>query len=128
MSLFFLEAFERVNKTKAEEYERMGTEVDNKVKETEPGMLIHAQTKVSENENEVVYRWVEVYEKYEDLKFHFDNPIVQEHINRMKAKEILRAPIEIVIYCDWKEEQKEPWKQIPGINLKFTPLVNGYFR
>ena len=128
MSLFFLEAFEHVHKAKVREYERMGTEVDNKVKETEPGILIHVQTKVLENENEVVYRWVEVYEKYEDLAFHFENPVVQEHFQKMTEKEVLYAPLEVIVYCDWTEEQKEPWKQIPGINLKFAPLVNGYFR
>lgn len=128
MPLFFLEAFERVHKAKVEEYERMVTEVDNKVKETEPGILIHAQIKVSEKENEVVYRWVEVYEKYENLEFHFGNPAVQEHIQKMTKNEVLCAPLEVIVYCDWTEDQKEPWKQIPGVNFKFAPLVNGYFR
>jgi hypothetical protein len=128
MSLFFLEAYEHVYKDKAGEYERMGTKVDNTVKETEPGMLIHVQTKVSENENEVVYRWVEVYEKYEDFEIHFENIAVKEHIEKITKNEILCAPLEVIVYCDWTEEQKEPWKQIPGINLKFAPLVNGYFR
>ncbi len=50
MSYFFLEAFEHVYKNRVEEYERMGTAVDKKIEETEPGMLIHAQSKVSEDE------------------------------------------------------------------------------
>jgi hypothetical protein len=128
MSLFFLEAFEHIHKNMAGEYERMGTEVDNKVEETEPGMLIHVQTKVSENEHEVVYRWVEVYGKYEDFQAHFENPVVKEHIQKLTEKEILRSPIEVVVYCDWTEKQKEPWKHISGVSLKFSPLVNGYFR
>jgi len=128
MSLFFLEAFEHVHKAKAGEYEEMSKRGDKKVQQTEPGMLIHVQTKVSENENEVVYRWMEVYEKYEDFQFHFENPIVKEHIQKMMEKEILRSPIEVIVYCDWTEEQKAPWKKIPGVNLRFGTLVNGYFR
>jgi hypothetical protein len=128
MSLFFLEAFEHVHKAKAEEYEQMGTRVDNTVKETEPGMLIHVQTKVSENEHEVVYRWVEVYGKFEDFQFHLENPAVKEHMQKLTEKDILRTPLEIIIYSDWTEEQKEQWKHIPGVKLTFSPLVNGYFR
>jgi quinol monooxygenase YgiN len=128
MSLFFLEAFEHVHKNRAAEYERMGTAIDNKVEETEPGMLIHVQTKISENAQEVVYRWVEVYEKYEDFQVHFNNPAVKEHIQKLTEKEILCSPIEAVVYCDWTDEQKEHWNQIPGVNLQFQPLINGYFR
>ena len=47
-------------------------------------MLIHVQTKVSENEHEVVYRWLEAYEKFEDLQAHQKNEHVQAH---MKKKE-----------------------------------------
>ena len=128
MSLFFLEAFEHVNKDKKDEYEKMSNVVDKKVKETEPGMLIHVQTKVSEDKNEVVYRWVEVYEKYEDFKVHFENPIVKEHIRKMNEDKILRSPVEVIIYCDWTDKQKEQWKRIPGVNIKFASMVNGYFR
>ena len=127
MSMFFLEAYEHIHKDKAQEYERMGTEVDNKVEETEPGMLIHVQTKVSENDHEVVYRWLEVYEKYEDLQFHLENEPVQAHLQKI-GEGFLCAPLEVIVYCDWTEEQKEPWRQIPGISLTFAPLVNGYFR
>ena len=127
MSLFFLEAYERIHKDKAKEYESMGTDIDNKVKETEPGILIHAQTKVSENDHEVVYRWLEVYEKYEDLQFHLENKPVQDHLLKI-GDGFLCAPLEVIVYCDWTEEQKEPWRQIPGISLTFAPLVNGYFR
>ncbi len=127
MSLFFLEAFEHVHKDKAEEYERLGAEIDNKVMETEPGILIHAQTRISENDEEVVYRWLEVYEKYEDLQFHLENEHVQAHVRKMDDG-FLCAPIEVVIYCDWTEEQKEPWREMAGISLTFAPLVNGYFR
>lgn len=127
MSLFFLEAIEHVHKNKAKEYESLSTETDNKVRDTEPGLLIHIQTKVSENDQEVVYRWLEVYEKYEDLQFHLENEFVQAHVQKLNDG-FLSAPIEVIIYCDWTEKQKKPWQRIPGISLKFVPLVNGYFR
>jgi hypothetical protein len=127
MTLFFLEAFEHVHKNKAKEYERMGVEIDKKVEETEPGMLIHAHTKVSENDHKVVYRWLEVFEKYEDLQFHLDNKHVQAHMQKL-GDGILCAPLDVIIYCDWTEEQKSPLRQLPGINLKFASLVSGYFR
>ena len=127
MSLFFLEAFEHVHKDKAGEYERLSREVDNKVKETEPGNLIHVHTKISEENDKVVYRWLEVFAKYEDLQVHLDNEHVQAHVQKL-GDGYLCAPIEVIVYCDWTEEQKEYWRQIPGISLTFAPLVNGYFR
>ena len=127
MSLFFLEAFERVHKDKAEEYERLSKETDNKVKKTEPGNLIHVQTKISEDDREVVYRWLEVFANYEDLQTHLENEHVQAHVQKLDDG-YLCAPIEVIIYCNWTEEQKKPWRQIAGISLTFAPLVNGYFR
>ena len=127
MSLFFLEAFERVHKDKAEDYEQLSKETDVKVWETEPGNLIHVQTKVSEDEREVVYRWLEVFASYEDLQAHLDNEHVQAHVQKLND-EFLCGPIEVIIYCNWTEKQKKPWRQIAGISLTFAPLVNGYFR
>ena len=127
MTLFFLEAFEHVHKSKAEAYERMGAAIDDKVKETEPGMLIHTHTKISEDDEKVVYRWLEVFQNYEDMQVHLENPHVQAHIEKLNDG-ILCAPLEIILYCDWTEEQKEPLRQLTGIRLSFAPLVNGYFR
>jgi hypothetical protein len=127
MSYFFLEAYERVHKNRVEEYERMGTAVDKIVEQTEPGMLIHTQNKVSENDHEVVYRWLEVYEKYEDFGLHLENESVHSHMQKI-SDGILTGPIEVVVYSDWSEEQKEFCRQIPGIRISFAPLVNGYFR
>ena len=127
MSMFFLEAFERVHRDKVEEYERMGAFIDGKVEETEPGMLIHVHSKVSETEDDVVYRWLEVYESFEDLQRHLENEYVQAHIQKLNDG-ILAAPLEVIVYCDWTEEQKAPWRQTSGVSLSFAPLVNGYFR
>ena len=125
--LFALEAFEHVDKNKIEEYEKLGKLVDNQVEESEPGMLVHALTKVSETEAEVVYRWLEVFESPEALQTHLDNPLVREHIKKMEGG-ILCGPSKIVIYADWDDDQKDYWRKIyAGINLVFAPLVTGFF-
>lgn len=127
MAQFFLEAFEYVNNGKATEYERRGDEVDKRVEELEPGMLIHAHTKIAEGDDVTVYRWLEVFSKYEDLQTHMDNPHVQAHIEWLNSG-ILTKPVQIVIYCDWTEEQKAPIRQLEGVDISFASLVNGYFR
>ena len=128
MSLFFLEAFEKVYKSKVIEYEKMSNITDQKVRDTEPGMLLHAQTKISENELEVTYRWMEVFENYEAFEAHLKNPFVEKHIKLFTEKKILSGPVEVKIHCDWSEEKKREIFKIPGIELSFIPLVNGYFR
>ena len=106
MSLFFLEAYEKVYKSKVIEYEKMSNLTDEKVRETEHGMLLHAQTKISENEFEVTYRWMEVFENYEAFEVHLKNPFVEKHIKRFTENKILSGPVEVKIHCDWSEEKK----------------------
>ena len=106
MSLFFLEAYEKVYKSKVIEYEKMSNITDQKVRDTEPGMLLHAQTKISENELEVTYRWMEVFENYEAFEAHLKNPFVEKHIKRFTENKILSGPVEVKIHCDWSEEKK----------------------
>ena len=128
MSLFFLEAYEKVYKSKVIEYEKMSNFVDDKVKDIEYGMLIHAQTKISENDHEVIYRWMEVFENFEAFETHLKNPFVEKHIKKFTENEILSGPVDVRIYCDWSEEEKTKISKIPGLELSFIPLVNGYFR
>ena len=128
MSLFFLEAYEKVYKSKVIEYEKMSNITDQKVRDTEPGMLLHAQTKISENKLEVTYRWMEVFENYEAFEVHLKNPFVEKHIKRFTENKILSGPVEVKIHCDWSEEKKREILKIPGLELSFIPLVNGYFR
>ena len=128
MSLFFLEAYEKVYKSKVIEYEKMSNITDQKVRDTEPGMLLHAQTKISENEFEVTYRWMEVFENYEAFEAHLKNPFVEKHIKKFTENEILSGPVDVRIYCDWSEDEKTKISKIPGLELSFMPLVNGYFR
>ena len=128
MSLFFLEAYEKVYKSKVIEYEKMSNITDQKVRDTEPGMLLHVQTKISENETEVTYRWMEVFENYEALEAHLKNPFVEKHLKRFTENKILSGPVELKIHCDWSEERKKEILKIPGVKISFIPLVNGYFR
>ena len=128
MSLFFLEAYEKVLKSKVVEYEMMSKFVDDKVQDIEHGMLIHAQTKISENDHEVIYRWMEVFENFEAFEAHLKNPFVEEHIKKFTEKGILSGPVDVRIYCDWSEDEKTKISKIPGLELSFMPLVNGYFR
>ena len=128
MSLFFLEAYEKVYKSKVIEYEKMSNLTDKKVRHTEPGMLLHAQTKISENEFEVTYRWMEVFENYEAFEIHLKNPVVEEHIKKFTKNEILSGPVDVKIHCNWSEEEKRKILKFPGLELSFIPLVNGYFR
>ena len=128
MSFFFLEAYEKVYKSKVVEYEMMSKFVDEKVKDIEHGMLIHTQTKISENDHEVIYRWMEVFENFEAFEAHLKNPFVEEHIKKFTEKGILSGPVDVRIYCDWSEDEKTKISKIPGLELSFMPIVNGYFR
>lgn len=127
MSLFFLEAFAHVHPDKVNEYESLSKSLNQNIERSEPGMLIHVQTKVSENQHEVIYRWFEVFNAYDDLQAHLQNEHAQEHMQKL-GDGIVTSPIEIIVYCDWTEEQKEPWRQLPGLTVDYAPLVNGYFR
>ena len=127
MSLFFLEAYVHVRPEKVTEYEALSKTLNQNIERTEPGMLIHAQTKVSENEHEVVYKWSEVYKSYDDLPAHLQNKHAQEYMQKL-GEGIVTSPIEILVSCDWTEEQKEPWRELPGLTVEYAPLTNAYFR
>ena len=80
MSHFFLEAIEHIHKDRVAEYEEMSRVIDQKVRETEPGMIIHVHTLLETHDNKHVYRWLEVYRSYEDLEAHLKNPCVEANI------------------------------------------------
>ena len=129
MTMFLLEAYEHVHKDKAGQYEAMCTDVDNKIKETEPGILVHTLERVSEDDTKVVYRWLEVFRNYEDLQFHLDNPCGIEHHEKIEDDNVMCAPIDVRIYADWTEEQKAPLRDASGsLSITFAPLVTGFFR
>ena len=124
--LFALEAFEHVKKDMIGEYERMGSKIDRQVKETEPGMLVHALTKVSENDQRAVYRWLEIFETPEALQAHLDNPPVKAHIKKLNSG-VLSGPSHIIIYADWDKAQKDYWRKTFGDILTFAPMKTGFF-
>ena len=124
--MFALEAFEHVKKDMIGEYERMGLKIDREVKETEPGMLVHALTKVSENDKEAVYRWLEIFETPEALQAHLDNPPVKAHIKKLNSG-VLSGPSDIIIYADWDKAQKDYWRQTFGDILTYAPMKTGFF-
>lgn len=122
-----LEAFEYVKRDQTDTYEAMAEEIDRKVQESEPGMLVHALTKISEDETETIYRWLEVFENAEALKAHIENPAVVAHIAKMNDG-VLSGPTEIVLYTDWNETQKAHWREVfAGTKLVFAPTLSGFY-
>lgn len=125
-SIVVLEAFEHVHPDRCDEYEAAGVEIDNKVKETEPGMLVHALTRVSESPNAVVYRWLEIFDSAQSLAAHFANPVVKAHIKKV-SDGILVAPTDLVLYTGWSEAEKNMWNARLGGSLTFAPVRAGYY-
>ena len=126
MSMFFMEVFEHVNKSRVAEYEALSRETDTKVHANEPGMLVHVQTRVAEDERKVTYRWQETFQSIEDYRAHVQNPDVALHMQKLNDG-ILCAPIEVVVYCDWPDERKAKWLARTE-NLRFAGIVSGYLR
>ncbi len=122
-----LEAFEHVKPEMCAEYEAAGVTIDNRVKETEPGMLVHALTKVTETSDEAVYRWLEVFDSPAALEAHFNSPHVQAHV-AMLNDTMLTEPTEIVLYTGWSGDEKAAWLDAhPGANVRFAPILASFF-
>jgi len=131
MGLFLLVGYEHVHKDKARQYEAICSDIDKKMQETEPGVLLHAKERVSEEDSKVVYRWLEVFRDYEDFQFHLNNPALVELGERMQQEDVKCAPIDVIAYADWTDEQKAPLLDlaIEGIfTIKFAPLVSAFSR
>ncbi len=126
MSIFILEVFERVNRDRLDEYLRRSRETDEKVFSNEPGMMVHVQTKVNEDDSTITYRWQETFQSFEDYKVHVQHPDVAAHMEKLNDG-VLAGPIEVVVYCDWPEERKQKWRE-RTTNLEFADIVCGYLR
>lgn len=125
--ILVMEAFEHVRPDRCADYEAAGIVIDNKVKDSEPGMLVHALTKVSETPEAVTYRWLEIFKNADAFAAHFDNPAVQEHV-AMLNEGILAAPTELVLYTGWTEAEKAALREkLPGAKLSFAPVLAGYY-
>lgn len=126
-TILVLEAFEHVHKGRVADYERMGSVIDDQVKETEPGMLVHALTKISESDEEAVYRWLEVFDGEQAFEKHLSNPHVIKHVGAMNDG-VLCGETELVIYSDWTEDRKDHWRaKISGVKLTFAPMLTSFF-
>ena len=124
--MFFIEVFERVHRDREAEYLQLSRDNDIIVKQNEPGMLIHVQTRVAEDEVSVTYRWQETYTDVDAFRAHGQTPNVQAHMEHL-ADGILVEPISIVVYCDWPEERQRKWLERTE-NLSFATLASGYLR
>ena len=126
-TILALEAFEHVHNDQLARYLHMGQLIDDLVRQTEPGMLVHALTKSSANDSETVFRWLEVFENAEALEKHLDNPHVIAHIEKL-SQGVLCDTTELVIYANWSDELKDYWKnKLSGANVSFPDLESGFF-
>lgn len=126
-NILVLEAFEHVHPDQSAAYEAAAPRIDDAVRQSEPGMLVHALTEVSRSDNEVVYRWLEIFDGAASLAAHFDNPADHKHVAKLNDG-MLVAPTELVIYADWDEAEREEWRQrITGAKLIFAPVLAGYY-
>lgn len=122
-----LEAFEHVHPDRVADYEAASQAIDDKVKETEPGMLIHALTVHARAADRVTYRWLEVFSDLAALEAHFASPHVKDHVARMNDG-ILLSPVEIVLSVDWSEAEKAEINQRLGGALQFADVKSGFYR
>lgn len=122
-----LEAFEHVYNEQESRYLELAQIIDDQVRETEPGMLVHALTKSIENNVETVFRWLEVFENSNALEAHINNVYVAAHIEKLNNG-ILSSTTELVIYAQWDEAMKTYWKEkLSGARLSFAPMDTGFF-
>jgi len=126
-SILAMEAFEHVHNDRVAEYLAMGNLIDDQVRESEPGMLVHALTTASENGKETVFRWLEVFENAAALDAHLSNPYVVAHIEKLNSG-VLSGPTDLVIYADWDDALRSAWaSKLSGANLSFAPMHTGFF-
>ena len=82
-AMIVLEAFEQVYPDRVDVYEVAACRIDEIVKQTEPGMLVHALSRQHATTEAITYRWLEVFANTAALSAHLDNPAVLEHSKLM---------------------------------------------
>lgn len=123
-----LEAYEHVALDRIAEYEAAGVLIDDKVCETEPGMMVHVLTPVSQNETSKTYRWLEVFQDVAALKAHFANPEVIAHGQKM-SDGILNQTTDLIIYGPIDAtDRAEISETLSGLNLSFADPVTSFFK
>lgn len=125
-ALIVLEAYEHVDPARCADYEIAAQAIDDKVKETEPGMLVHALTRIAETPDKVTYRWLEIFDGVAALEAHFASPHVKDHVARM-SDGILLSPVELVLYTGWSEAEKAEINARLGGALSFAEVRAGYY-
>lgn len=124
--LIVLEAFEHVHPERCAEYEAAGKIIDDTVRETEPGMLVHALTVHARLDDRVTYRWLEIFDGLAALEAHFASPHVKAHVAKLNDG-ILLSPVELVLYTDWTEAEKAEINERLGGALTFAEVRAGYY-
>ncbi len=125
--LITLEAFEHVHPDRCADYEAASQAIDDKVRETEPGMLVHALTVHDRAEDRVTYRWLEVFTDLDALVAHFNSPHVKAHGAHLNDG-ILLSPVEIVLYVGWSDAEKQAINEQLGGALVFADVKSGFYR
>lgn len=126
-NIFALQAYEKVAPSRTADYEKQAVVIDNQVKDSEPGMLVHAMTKVTETKDYTEYCWLEVFDGVTAFQAHIDNPHVAKHFEFL-SDGVLVAPLKLVIYCDWSDEEKSNWvNSLDGIDVQFADTVTSYY-
>jgi len=122
-----LEAFEHVHNNQVSRYLELGLLIDEQVRATEPGMLVHALTRSAENDTETVFRWLEVFENSSALEAHVNNAHVHAHHEKLNNG-ILSNTTDLVIYAQWSDTIKAYWQEkLSSANLSFAPMETGFF-
>ena len=127
-AMIVLEAFEQVHLDRVDAYEVAACRIDEIVKQTEPGMLVHALSREHATTEAITYRWLEVFANSAALSAHLDNPAVHEHAKLMKDG-ILTGPLRIVIHAEWTGEEHEYWKErLATANLSLANSCTAFYR
>ena len=120
---FLLIARIGVKENMIEEYLAIAEEVDNAVKESEPGMLFHNFDK--DPDDPLGFVWSEVYTDSEALIAHINNPPVQAYVEKHDE---LADTFEIEVYGNLSEDAISAVKalEVPFKHFKSTDV--GYVR
>ena len=127
-AMIVLEAFEQVYPDRVDIYEVAACRIDEIVKQTEPGMLIHALSRQHATTEAITYRWLEVFANSAALSAHLDNPAVLEH-TKLMSDGILTGPVRIVIHANWVGEECEYWKErLATANFSLAKSCTAFYR
>ena len=120
---FLLIARIGVKENMIEEYLAIAEEVDNAVRESEPGMLFHNFDK--DPDDPLGFVWSEVYTDSEALIAHINNPPVQAYVEKHDE---LADTFEIEVYGNLSEDAISAVKalEVPFKHFKSTDV--GYVR